>query len=108
MKNYIADGEVYPHTVAGAAVKSGDVVVIGDTIAIAKTDGAIGELIATQARGVVRLPKLDTSDIAQGKKVYWDATAGRINLTTSGTVYAGKAYEAARAGATFVNVDINA
>lgn len=107
MKNYIADGNTYPHTCLAVAT-AGAVILLADTISVAKTNGAIGELIAVQTAGVVRLPKLAGSDIAQGKKVYWDATNGQINLTSSGNTLAGRAFEAAGAGTTFVNVDLNA
>ena len=106
-KNLKALGEVFDHTCT-AAVSSGDVVIMGDTIGVALTDGAIGDTIAVRAEGVFELPKLASSDIAQGKKVYWDAVNGQINLTASGNTYAGKAYAAAGASATTVQVALNA
>lgn len=107
MKNYIADGNTYPY-ICPAAVTAGSVVVLNDTVTVAKTNGVTGELIAVQATGVVRLPKLSSSDIGQGKKVYWDAVNGQINLTATGNTYAGKAFEAAGSSTTQVNVDLNA
>ena len=106
-KNLKALGEVYDYP-ATAAIASGDVVVMNDTIGVALTDAAIGDVIAVRVEGVFELPKLASSDIGQGKKVYWDAVNGQVNLTASGNTYAGKAYEAAGATATTVQVALNA
>lgn len=105
MKNYIADGEVYPFTCT-AATKSGDVIVMSATVAVAKSDGAIGELIATQAKGVVRLPKAAGVVIAQGALVYWNV-AGKLVTVTNTDLLLGRAYEAAGNGPVAVNVDLN-
>ena len=107
MKNYIHDGNTYPFIVI-AAVMAGAVIVLGDTIVVAKSDGAIGELIATQATGVVNVSKLSTDAVAQGVKLYWDVANSRITTTVGSNKYAGKAFEASAAGVTTVNVDLNA
>lgn len=106
-KNLKALGEVFDYTCTGD-VSSGQLVVMNDTVGVAITDGKTGDVIAVRVEGVFELPKLSSSDIAQGKKVYWDATNGQINLTASGNTYAGKAYVAAGTGATTVQVSLNA
>lgn len=106
-KNLKALGKVFDYTCPGN-ITSGQVVVMQDTIGVALTDGKAGDVIAVHAENVFELPKLASSDIAQGKKVYWDAAAGQINLTASGNTYAGKAYVAAGPGTTTVQVSLNA
>ena len=106
-KNLKALGEVYDYPCT-AAVNSGDVVVMNDTVGVALSNGAIGDVIAVRVEGVFELHKLSSSDIAQGKKVYWDAVNGQVNLTASGNTYAGKAYVAAGASTTTVQVALNA
>lgn len=106
-KNLKALGEVFDYTCTGN-VTSGQLVVMNDTVGVAITDGKAGDVIAVRAEGVFELPKLASSDIGQGKKVYWDATNSQINLTASGNTYAGKAYVAAAATTTTVQVALNA
>lgn len=107
MKNYVHDGNTIPYTCA-AAVASGEVVVVGAIVAVAKSAGAIGELISLQRTGVVNLAKLGTDVVAQGAAVYWDDTNNRITTTSAGNSLAGKAWEAAGNGVTAINVILNA
>jgi len=107
MKNYVHDGNTIPFTPA-AAVAAGEVIVVGALVCVAKSAGAIGELISLQRTGVARVAKLSTDVIAQGVAVYWDDTNNRITTTASGNTLAGKAWEAAGNGETQVNVILNA
>jgi predicted RecA/RadA family phage recombinase len=107
-KNFKAVGDVFDHTLT-AAVIAGAVVVMADTVGVALSDGAIGDEVAVRVGGVFELPKASADDIAQGAKVYWDATPG--NITTDATapnVYAGHAFAAAGASTTTVLVRLNA
>ena len=106
-KNLKALGEVFDYTCTGN-VASGQLVVMNDTVGVAIKDGKAGDIVACRVEGVFELPKLASSDIGQGKKVYWDATNGQINLTASGNTYAGKAYAAAGSGTSTVLVSLNA
>lgn len=106
-KNLKALGEVYDYT-ATAPVVSGDIVAMNDTVGVALTNGAIGEIIAVRVVGVFDLPKATGAAIAQGKKVYLDTATGNVVGTASGNTYAGKAYVAADSAATTVQVVLNA
>jgi predicted RecA/RadA family phage recombinase len=60
--------------VPAADVAAGDVVVLGDLVAIAKLDIKAGELGALAVSGVFSLPKTagEGEGILAGKQVYWD------------------------------------
>lgn len=62
----------------GADVSSGDVVVQGDLVGVAKLDIKTGKLGALAVTGVFDFPKATgtSSAIAAGAKVYWNATDG--------------------------------
>ena len=103
-KNLKALGEVYDYP-ATAAVTSGDVIEMTDTIGVALSDGAIGETISVRVAGVFELPKAAATAITQGQSVYWSGTA----ITTTATdTYAGKAYVAAVADDTVVQLSLHA
>lgn len=104
-KNLKALGEVYDYP-ATAAVTSGDVIEMTDTIGVALSDGAIGETISVRVAGVFELPKAAATAITQGQSVYWSGTA--ITTTATDNTYAGKAYVAAAADDTVVQVSLNA
>lgn len=80
---------------SGSAISSGDVVVLGDRIGIAKTD-----IAATTGKGTVELEGVYelTSDTgttyAQGDQLFWDAGNSRLTKTGTGNVPAGRAHEA--------------
>ena len=106
MKNHIQDG----HTIAIAntgtePILSGSPVAIGDMVAVAITDIKPGFTGDGCARGVMELPKLAADNIAQGKSVY--LKDGKIQLTATDAIPAGKAWEAAGASSTTVLVGIN-
>lgn len=95
-KNYVHAGEVLQVTV-GADTNSGEPVVVGDRVGIAKTNMLAGETGSVEFCGVWRLPKVASGAIAQGKKVYL-TPGGSITATASGNTYAGWAAEAVADG----------
>jgi len=107
-KNHVKQGKKMTWTNGtGSAVASGSVVVVGDVIGVALVDipdGAAGELAMEE---VYNLPKNNTA-MAQGKKCYWDAAAGRVVLTAASNTYAGIVHNAALAGDSQVAVKIGA
>ena len=106
MKNYVQDGHTIDLTNPGSAViVSGTPVAVGDVLAIAVADIAVGETGTGLTTGVVQLPKLAADDIAQGKTVYFKS--GKIQLEATGATAAGKAWQAAGANATSVLVRLN-
>lgn len=88
------------------AVASGDVVVIGDIVAVATEPIAANALGAVDVEGVFTFPKATTSASAltAGQKVYWDASGLVVTGTSSTHKTAG--YVVAAAGATAATVDV--
>ncbi len=102
-KNYIQKGEVMPWTVTGAAITSGQVVVLGSVIGISLGDYAVGDVAEIALCGVFEVPKA-TGAITQGAPVYWDADGnpagttagtGAATTTSDGNKLAGYAFAAA-------------
>jgi len=73
MKNAHQDGRVLDLTLS-ETVKSGEVIVQNKLVAVAVTDGRIGDIIAAHVEGVFRLKKLATAVFAVGAPVNWDAS----------------------------------
>ena len=111
-KSYVQEGCVWDWiNGTGAAVNSGDVVVIGITqLAIALTYIAIGDVGAAQVEGVFQLTKdsgVSGKGIQQGAKVWWDASAKKIvNAPALNTYFAGYAFRAASTTDTTVDVSL--
>jgi predicted RecA/RadA family phage recombinase len=106
-KNYIQPGEVLDVTLA-AIITSGSGLLVGVRLGVALTDGAIGDTIAVQVKGVFNLPKLSTDVVAQGAALYWDNTNKRLTTTSTSNTLAGYAAAAAGNGVTTVNIALNA
>ncbi|HBB6657648.1 TPA: DUF2190 family protein [Salmonella enterica] len=104
-KNFVQAGDTLAIT-ATAAVKSGELVQVGDVFTVAVTDiaaGATGDGIAT---GVFLVPKLGSDEMAAGKKVYF--RDGSVQLdATGGLPYVGVTWAPAGSGETTVPVKLN-
>jgi len=104
-------GDRINYTNAGAALSSGDVVVIGSFIGVCLTDIAAttgtGELDIT---GVHTLAAITTSAFTVGQQLYWDATNEVLTNVSSGNTKAGMCAAAkAKATATAdVKLNLNA
>lgn len=107
MKNAVSNGNVLPF-VAGTAVASGAVVLVGTRIGVAVADIAAGATGSVQVVGEFTVTKLGTDVVAQGALLYWDNTNRRLTTTAAGNTLAGFATAAAGNGATTVNIKINA
>ncbi|KTF31792.1 DUF2190 family protein [Xanthomonas vesicatoria] len=106
MKNAYQDGRVLDVTLT-AAVTSGGVIAAGKLVAIAVTDGAIGDTVAAHVEGVFALPKLPAAVFAVGAAVNWDIDAKQAIAAAGGagdTNNIGYAIEAAGNGAATVLV----
>jgi len=92
---------------ASAAVAVGDVLVEGDTIAVAMTSAAAsGDIFTARVYGRVNEVTAFADDaIAVGAIVYWDATNTRLTTTASTHKRAGRALSA-KAGSTAGTVDL--
>jgi predicted RecA/RadA family phage recombinase len=78
MKNFIQSGTRMSWTNGGTAVVSGQVVKVGNILAVACTDianGASGEL----AFGVYTVPKVTGAVVAQGESLTWDVSAAKFD-----------------------------
>lgn len=97
-----------------AAVERGEVVVINDALGVAATTAPKDAVIAVYMTGVFLLPKNTTTELPQGKKVYWNPTAKQVTTDTDDgaesnpTAYleAGIVWETALASADKVQVKI--
>ncbi len=104
--NIVKQGDEFDYVNAGANVKSGDVVVLGDVVGIALTDILTGSTGAVLVSGVAIVAKKTSQAWAQGQKVYYDSTGSPAHdyFTTAADdggspatafVFAGWAYDGA-------------
>jgi predicted RecA/RadA family phage recombinase len=107
MVPYVQTGEMIDYTPSGA-VTGGDVVVIGEIVAVAKHDIPAGELGAVGIKGVFRFPKGtgSASALAAGTKVFWDAVNAVVTATAGANKCAGYTVKAASADDDTVDVDL--
>jgi len=82
-KGYVNEGINMTYTNGGAAIKSGDVVVIGGQLAVALVDIATGATGACALGGVFDLPKVDAAVIAQGEALIYDVSAAKFDDGTA-------------------------
>jgi predicted RecA/RadA family phage recombinase len=100
MKNFLNSGAVLALT-ALAAYASGEFVVIGKVVGVSAAAYDSGTVAQIQTKGVFTLPKATGVTFAEGDKVYWSASAGKV--TTSGRLI-GIAVEAGLTGDTELDV----
>lgn len=93
---YIAGFDTIDYTPAGA-VSAGQVIVLGDLIAVAKLDIAAGRLGALHLTGVYDFPKVTTggSAIAVGTTVYWNSDTSNAQAASGTYKQLGKVVQAA-------------
>lgn len=78
--NHESSGNVLQWTNGtGAAVSSGDVVVVGQTLGVALVDIADGASGSVQITEVFNVPKVSAAVIAQGETLTWDVSAGAFD-----------------------------
>lgn len=106
--NLVRDGRILTWTNATSTdVESGDVIVIGDRIAVAEVDIAVDESGAVDTEGVRTLAKHTGEAFSQGDQLYWDETHEYLTATASGNTAAGFAAEDAGSSATTAECKIN-
>ena len=98
---FVSEGDTIDHTPSGD-VSSGDVIVQGSLIGIAKTDIAANALGALAVAGVFELPCGEA--ITAGAQVYWD---GSDVTATSTDNDLGKAVAASYNGDSLVRVRLS-
>lgn len=104
MQNYICDGERIT-AVAGAAIKSGDLIFVGAKAAVAITDADMGSTFSAQTEGVFELAKV-TGAITQGQLLYFDTSAEVLTTVSGANIFVGYAYKPAANADTIVQVCI--
>lgn len=111
MNNGIHEGKLFPYTNStGSAISSGDIVPVGQLLAVATVDIADTESGIVQVGYAVTAPKVSAAVIAQGESVNWDVSAGEFddNAATpdSGDISGAAAFamEAAGNGVTTLQV----
>lgn len=78
--NYVYSGCTVDYTNGtGSDISSGDVVVIGQQIGIAKVDIADGATGSVELDGVFTVPKVSAAVIAQGESVIYDVSASAFD-----------------------------
>ncbi|MBP2197219.1 DUF2190 family protein [Pantoea cypripedii] len=106
-KNFVQNGNTIPLLNSGSEViASGDLVVVGNIVAIAITDIAEQDTGDGFTEGVFQLPKVSADAFTQGAAVY--VSNGTAQASAVDGTFAGIAWESAVAGTTVVNVKINA
>ena len=110
-KNYQQLGAIANYTNStGAAIASGQVVVVGQTLGVALVGIAIGATGSVALEGVFDAPKVSGAVIAQGESLTWDVSAGAfddnaaIAATSDVTGPCAVAFEAAGNGVTTLAV----
>jgi predicted RecA/RadA family phage recombinase len=91
LTKYVQRGHSIDYT-PEADVAAGDVVIIGDLAGIAKLDIKAGTLGALALVGVFDIPKVtgDSTAIAAGTIVFWNATDKVVTTTAGDNKYLGK------------------
>jgi predicted RecA/RadA family phage recombinase len=89
-KNYVSDGVgVYYKNAGEAAIKSGDLVVMGNIVGVSLVDIDVNTQGTVNIVGVWTLPKDTATALTIGQAVYWDATNKKC--VSTGDTYAGVA-----------------
>ena len=101
MNNFVKSGATRTWINGGTAVSSGDVVVVGQQLAIATGDIANGASGEVCFEGEFEVPKVSAAVIAHGEMVMWDVSATGFddNAATPATGDVTNAAIAAEAGA---------
>lgn len=106
MNNKITEGKTVTHAHT-AAITSGTPLKIGLLLGVACKDGAANEAIEYAIAGVYEITKLTTDVVAIGVQLYWDNTNSRLTTTATANMAAGRAYKAATATDTKVQIILN-
>lgn len=82
--NYKQPGDTFTWTNGtGSAVVSGQLVRVGQILAVALVDIANGASGSVACKGVFTLPKVSSAVIAQGDSLLWDASAAAFDAKSA-------------------------
>ena len=78
--NYVQEGSTLDYTNStGSDIASGDVVVVGGTLAVALVDIANGDSGTVATDGVFTVPKVSGAVFSQGASLTYDVSAGAFD-----------------------------
>jgi predicted RecA/RadA family phage recombinase len=97
MKNFVSEGALVDMTL-GYAVTGGVAYTINDIVVVATRSAAANTRGTYLTMGVVRMPKLTSDNMLPGMAVYWDNSAKRLTLSSSGNKKFGFTVESAPPG----------
>lgn len=111
MKNIkLSRADDFTYTNGGSPRSSGDIVVIGNEVAVLKGDVAASADVAATRVGVVEYARVTGGGTAWSKwdAIYFDSTANKLTKVAAGNTYAGLAYAATADGDALGRVLLNA
>lgn len=91
--NKIQEGNVLRYINGGEAVKSGDLLKIGDIFGVAALDIAENGTGAVDLCGVFEVPCELSAEVAQGAKLYFKESSKKVTDESSGNVFCGICFE---------------
>lgn len=104
-QNYKREGCVLNYVVpASTTITSGQVVVCGSLIGVAKKSGTTGDIVPVQLEGVWELPKTQPQVWTQGQTLYWDPATSKVTNVAGSLAVIGYADVAAVSAATVGDV----
>jgi predicted RecA/RadA family phage recombinase len=103
---FVHDGLSIDYT-SGADIATGDVVVQGDLVGVAKLEIKSGKLGALAVDGVFDFAKNTGVAYTVGQLLYWDDTANVVTTTATGNKLIGKVVRAAASADTTVRVRLS-
>jgi len=106
MKTFIQDGNIITVT-AAANIASGDGVLVGNIFGISVMVAVAGDEVEIATVGVYELPKLSTAVIAQGDRVAWNSSTGKVVVPATGMFTLGVATLAAGNGTATIKVRLD-
>ncbi len=106
MKTFIQDGNIITIT-AAANIASGEGVLVGNIFGISVMDAVAGDEVEIATVGVYELPKLSTAVIAQGDRVAWNSSTGKVVVPATGMFPLGVATLAAGNGTATIKVRLD-
>jgi predicted RecA/RadA family phage recombinase len=111
--NFVYDGATIPYTNGGGAtIDANTIFRVGQIMAVALVDIAVGDTGTCAIEGVWTVPKVSAAVIAQGESVIWDESVDAFddNAATPATGDVSGccvAVEAAGGGVTTIDVKLN-
>ncbi len=106
MKTFIQNGNIITVT-AAANVASGGGMLVGSIFGVAAADAIAGGEVEIGTVGVYDLPKFSTAVIAQGDRVAWNSSTGKVVVPATGMFPIGVATVAAGNGTATIKVRLD-